>query len=75
MKMVQIRNMPEAMHRTLKSRAAAEGMSLSDYILRELESLASRPTWGEWMEQVRRDGPTTLKESSAEAIRAIRDAG
>lgn len=43
-KMIQVRNVPDDVHRTLKSRAAAAGMSLSDYIKRDLEITATRPT-------------------------------
>jgi antitoxin FitA len=42
--MVQIRNVPEALHRRLKSRAALAGMSLSDYLLSEIRQVAERPT-------------------------------
>ena len=41
---IQIRNVPEDVHRTLKARAAREGMSLSEYLLRDVVELASRPT-------------------------------
>jgi plasmid stability protein len=53
-KMVQIRNMPEKMHRTLKARAALAGMSLSEYLVRELRKSADRPTPEELMERMRR---------------------
>ena len=43
-KMVQIRNVPDALHRKLKVRAADSGQTLSDYLLAELERLAARPT-------------------------------
>ncbi len=43
-KMIQIRDVPDAVHRTLKVRAAAEGLSLSDYIKRDLEELAKQAT-------------------------------
>ncbi len=46
-KMVQIRNMPEELHRKVKARAAAEGLSLSDYIKRELERSVSRLSFEE----------------------------
>src|SRR3546814_15248840 len=42
--MIQIRNVPEALHRRLKSRAALAGMSLSDYLLSEVRAVAERPT-------------------------------
>lgn len=43
-KMIQIRNVPDNVHRTLKVRAASEGISLSDYIKRDLEELAKQAT-------------------------------
>lgn len=50
--MIQIRNVPEDIHRTLKVRAAEAGMSLSEYLLRELRSLAGRPTFQEVVERL-----------------------
>jgi len=47
--MIQVRDVPEDLHRTLKARAAREGMSLSDYIKGELARLAARPTMLEWL--------------------------
>jgi len=47
-KMVQLRNVPEALHRALKSRAAMAGMSLSDYLLSEIREIAERPTLAEF---------------------------
>jgi antitoxin FitA len=41
---VQIRNVPEVLHRRLKSRAALGGLSLSDFLLKEIKQLAERPT-------------------------------
>ena len=46
-KMVQIRNVPDALHRRLKARAGLEGKSLSDYLLAEIAESAERPTVGE----------------------------
>ena len=48
-KMIQIRNVPDSIHRTMKSRAALAGMSLSDYLLRELRRLAGRPSPEEFL--------------------------
>ena len=42
--MIQIRNVPEGLHRRLKARAAMAGMSLSDYLLDEIRRVAERPT-------------------------------
>jgi len=50
--MIQIRNVPEALHRRLKFRAALEGMTLSDYLLAELRHVAERPTFGELRERL-----------------------
>src|SRR5690242_1524800 len=60
-KMIQIRDVPEPLHSTLKSRAAQEGMSLSDYIKRELERVAERPTMREWLERTRQLKPIASK--------------
>ena len=46
-KMIQIRNVPDEMHRKLKSRAAREGVSLSDYLLNEISCIAEKPTLAE----------------------------
>jgi plasmid stability protein len=72
-KMVQIRNVPDAMHRTLKARAAARGMSLSDYLLQELRKSAEVPTIEEWLERVRSREPVEMDISAEEAVRAERD--
>lgn len=74
MKMIQIRNVPEDVHRTLKMRAAAVGLSLSDYLLREIERTARRPTMDEVLERIKLAGSVNPSEESATAVRAIRDA-
>ena len=73
-KMIQIRNVPDELHRVLKARAASEGMSLSDYLLSEVEKVAEKPTLRELMERLRQDEPVELSESPAEVIRQMRDA-
>jgi antitoxin FitA len=60
-KMIQVRNVPEEVHRTLKVRAAAAGMSLSDYIKRDLEQAAARPTLEEIDARVAARGPSGLR--------------
>jgi hypothetical protein len=50
-KRIQVRDVADVVHGTLKSRAAREGMSLSRFIGRELERLAERPTTQEWLER------------------------
>ena len=73
-KMIQIRNVPDALHRKLKSRAALAGMSLSDYLLAELRQLADWPTPAELRERLAQRSPTNPSPSPAEAVRAERDA-
>jgi antitoxin FitA len=73
-KMIQVRNVPEDIHRELKSRAARAGMSLSDYLLREMERLARLPTFDDWWRDAQADGVVALEEDSAEAVRAEREA-
>jgi antitoxin FitA len=72
-KMIQIRNVPDALHRTLKSRAAAAGMSLSNFLLAEVQRSAARPTLDEMRERLRRRQPVSLTVSAARTIRADRD--
>jgi antitoxin FitA len=71
--MVQIRNMPDAMHRTLKARAAQEGKSLSDYILAELRRTAERPTLAEMLERLKSHPPENPIPTPTEVIREERD--
>jgi len=71
--MIQIRNVPEKLHRQLKSRAALAGMSLSDYLLREIGQIAERPTIEEFRARLKERPPITLSISPAEVIRVERD--
>ena len=71
--MIQLRHVPDDLHRKLKSRAAMEGLSLSDYILREIRQLAEQPTMKEMMERLARLEPVNMKPSPTEMIRALRD--
>ncbi len=72
--MIQIRNVPDALHRSLKSRAALESMSLSDYLLAELRRMAERPTIAELRERLERRPAATPQISPEQAVRAGRDA-
>ena len=71
--MIQIRNVPVELHRRLKSRAALAGMSLSDYLLKEIRAVAERPTMEEFRARLRERPPVTLSVPPAEVIRAERD--
>lgn len=57
---IQVRNVPEETSRALKAKAALEGRSLSDYLLRELERIATRPSRAELLERIARRGTVTL---------------
>lgn len=73
-KMIQVRNVPEELHRKLKSRAALAGMSLSDYLLRELRQVADHPTAEEMRARLLERTPVQTSEAVAEAVRAERNA-
>jgi antitoxin FitA len=70
--MIQIRNVSDALHRKLKSRAALAGMSLSDYLLNEIRQVAERPTLEELRARLERRTQVTPFVGPAEAIRAER---
>ena len=71
--MIQIRNVPTALHRQLKSRAALAGMSLSDYLLGEIRKVAERPTLAELRARLESRSETSPSVSPAQAVRAERD--
>jgi plasmid stability protein len=71
--MIQIRNVPDALHRRLKSRAALAGMSLSDYLLSEIRETAERPTVEELRARLRSRPEARLSMTPAEAVRAERE--
>jgi plasmid stability protein len=72
MKMIQIRNVPDDLHRSLKARAAREGTTLSDLILRELPRIAARPSGDELLQRIRARGPVP-GAPAAELIAAERE--
>jgi plasmid stability protein len=71
--MIQIRNVPEEIHRTLKARAALAGKSLSDLILEELAAMAAAPSEAEIKARLNEAEPFAMKKSSAAIIRRERD--
>ncbi len=73
MTMIQIRNVPDTLHRRLKARAALAGKSLSDFLLAEIERVAERPDVAELRARIRSRPPVVLAESAAKAVRAERD--
>lgn len=73
-KMIQIRNVPDALHRRLKARAAMAGMSLSDYLLSEAREIAEKPTLAELRERLQRREPVTGDIDTVRILREERDA-
>lgn len=71
--MVQIRNVPSNLHRQLKARAALEGMSLSEYLLREVRRAVERPTLEEIKQRLSGRAPVRLRMPPAAAVRAERE--
>lgn len=73
-KMLQVRNVPDDVHARLKERARAAGMSMSEYVLRELKDLAEKPSLDDiWQRAESRDSSVSLADA-AQLIRAERDA-
>jgi len=73
-KMIQLRNVPDALHRSLKARAAMAGQSLSDYLLAEIKEISERPTLAELRERVHRRKPIAVEIDSARMVREEREA-
>jgi antitoxin FitA len=70
--MIQIRNVPDDLHRELKARAALSGQTLSDYLLAEIRALAVRPTMQEWLARSETWTPVEVSEGPAAALAAER---
>lgn len=73
-KMIQLRNVPDGLHRILKARAAMAGMSLSDYLLSEIKEIAERPTLAELRERLHKRKPVSIQIDSARILREEREA-
>lgn len=73
-KMIRLRNVPDALHRRLKARAAMAGMSRSDYLLSELKEIAERPTLAEMRERLHQREPVTLQLDTVRILHEERDA-
>lgn len=72
-KMIQLRHVPDALHRQLKARAAQSGMPLSDYLIREVRKIAEYPTPEEMRARLRQREPYRGKTSPTAIVRAERD--
>lgn len=71
-KMIQLRNVPDELHRKLKARAATSGQSLSDYLIAEIRAVAERPSTAEMRYRLLQRAPAKVRESAARAVRAER---
>lgn len=71
--MIQVRNVPDALHRKLKSRAALAGMSLSDYLLQQIREEAERPTIDEMRARLERRSAVSPSVDPIRAVRAERE--
>lgn len=71
--LIQVRNVPEDLHRRLKARAAMEGLSMSEYVLREVRRALDRPTRQEMIERLRAQPERRLRRNAADVIRTERD--
>jgi len=73
-KMIQIRNVPDDLHWDLKKRAALAGMSMSDYIKRELDRKSRKSTIKEIgaRSRGRSEGSTLTTQDVVDAIREVR---
>ena len=72
-KMIQLRHVPDAVHRQLKARAAMAGLTLSDYLIREVRKIAEQPTVEEMRERLAQREPYRGRRSPTDVLRAERD--
>lgn len=72
-KMIQLRNVPDSLHRRLKARAALEGLSLSDYLLAELRRFGEKPTLREMRDRLSHRQPVRTRVPPADAVREERE--
>jgi plasmid stability protein len=71
--MIQIRHVPDAVHRKLKARAATLGLSLSDYLIQEIIPLAELPTMSEFLDRLGQREKVSLREPSATTVQKGRE--
>jgi hypothetical protein len=70
-KMIQIRNVPDELHRSLKTRASAAGMTMSDYIKKELSWASEKDSWEEIRARAKARGPSRM--TTQEIVDIIRE--
>ena len=72
-RVIQLRNVPDGLRRSLKARAAMAGMSLTDYLLAEIKEIAERPTLAELRERLHKRKPVSLQLDTARFVREERE--
>lgn len=72
-RMIQVRNVPDVLHRSLKARAAMAGMSLSDYLLSELREISERPTLAEFRSRLHSRTRVSMTLDTGDLVREERD--
>ena len=71
--MLQIRNVPEDLHRRLKATAALEGVSMSEYAMDAIRRALERPSRQELIERLRARPRRALRPSPTELLREERE--
>ena len=72
-KMIQLRHVPDALHRQLKARAAQSGLPLSEYLIREVQKIAEYPSAQEMRERLSQREPYGGKTAPTDVVRAERE--
>lgn len=71
-KVIQVRDIPDDVHRALKVRAAEQGRTLSELVRAELVEVARRPTLATMLERLGERDPVSVGETAADAVRSAR---
>jgi hypothetical protein len=73
MSIIQVKNVPPAMHGELRRRAGQEGLTIRDYVLKLIERDQRLPSRADWLDRVAALEPVTVSQSAAEMIRQARE--
>lgn len=73
MSIIQVKNVPPAMHSELRRRAQQEGMTIRDYVMKLIERDQRRPSKQDWLDRVSELSPVPVTQSAAEVVREARE--
>jgi hypothetical protein len=73
MSIIQVKNVPPAMHSELRRRAGQEGMTIRDYMMKLIERDQRIPSKRDWLERVAELEPVAVSQSAAEMVREGRE--